>query len=277
MKISKLGKILAIVSVATTLSLALSGCSNVASKEVAAKTFMDAVCPYHVFADKWENKTLNQTVKSYKKYFKNAAERTRTGWEVLSNPEHKWPMAINGEIQLLAEEFKAVTLVLEQTQSMTNMKQLRNLNWPEVRSEAEAEISDEKITSVLSIESDLVAACSKHLGVSGSKPKKDKKDSVDKPKKTKAPETQIEYVEIPNIVGVIRDGEVRGWLQRNGYKIAFLLESTGFNSLKSCMMSGKNMILRQEPAAGTLVANSAQTTLRGTVDCETIPKNEFQD
>ena len=87
----------------------------------------------------------------------------------------------------------------------------------------------------------------------------------------------VEKVKVPNIVGVIRDGEVPGWLYRNGYKFVFLLESTGFNSLKSCMMSGKNMILKQEPAAGTLVANSVQTVLRGIVDCETIPKNEFQD
>ena len=101
-------------------------------------------------------------------------------------------------------------------------------------------------------------------------------DAANSPKPTQS-SPSVEKVKVPNIVGVIRDGEVRGWLQQNGYKIAFLLESTGFNSLKSCMMSGKNMILKQEPAAGTLVANSAQTVLRGTVDCETIPKNEFQD
>lgn len=261
----KLQKTLAIAVVSAVLSLCLSGCSSSASKEVAAQAFMDAICPYNVFLDK--NKTVKQTVKSFKKYYRNASEKTAIAWDGLSSTEINWPMSIRGEIQLLAEDYKALTLVLEQTQSVTKLRQFEKLDWPELRSASESEAGAEKIKSTLGLESDLMTACNEYLGVANPKPKQDKKEPGDKPKKTKAPEPEIDYVEMPNIVGAI-DGEAKRWLFQNGYKFVFDVKSTGFNPKISCLMSGRNLVLEQRPAAGTQVVNGFSTRLTAVVQCE---------
>ena len=78
---------------------------------------------------------------------------------------------------------------------------------------------------------------------------------------------QVEQVEMPNLVGAA-DGEAKNWLFSNGYKFATTLKSTGFNPKTSCMMSGRNVILGQSIAAGSIVNNDSSTMVWLTVDCE---------
>lgn len=78
---------------------------------------------------------------------------------------------------------------------------------------------------------------------------------------------QLEQVEMPNLVGAT-DGEAKNWLFSNGYKFATILKSTGFNPKTSCMMSGRNIVLDQSIAAGSIVNNDSSTMVSLTVDCE---------
>jgi hypothetical protein len=84
---------------------------------------------------------------------------------------------------------------------------------------------------------------------------------------TEPSQPQVEYVQVPNIVGAI-DGGVRNWLTRNGYEFGFEVKSTGFNAKLSCLMSGENYVIEQSPAAGTQVENNIGTRLTAYVECE---------
>lgn len=92
------------------------------------------------------------------------------------------------------------------------------------------------------------------------------KDNANSPKPTQS-SPSIEYVKVPNIVGAL-DGEAKTWLFFNGYDFSFNVKSTGFNPKLSCLMSGKNYIIEQSPAAGTEVENSFSTSLTAYVECE---------
>ena len=77
----------------------------------------------------------------------------------------------------------------------------------------------------------------------------------------------VKTVSVPNMLGS-RDGAARSWLQSHGYKFTLDLRNIGGNPKQSCMMSGKNTILRQSPAPGARVANAPKTWLFIYVDCE---------
>lgn len=77
----------------------------------------------------------------------------------------------------------------------------------------------------------------------------------------------VQTVNMPRLVGAL-DGTAKQWLFSNGYKFSFDVKSTGFNPKLSCMMSGRNVILSQQPAAGTVVANAFSTRVTVTVNCE---------
>jgi len=77
----------------------------------------------------------------------------------------------------------------------------------------------------------------------------------------------VQYVEVPNIVGVL-DGQAKTWLFQNGYGFSFDVKSTGFNPRISCLMSGTNLVLEQSPPAGSLAANNSSTRLTAFVSCE---------
>jgi hypothetical protein len=76
----------------------------------------------------------------------------------------------------------------------------------------------------------------------------------------------VSYKNVPRMIGG-RDGDARSWLQRNGYKFTLNIRNIGYNPIVSCMMSGNNLILKQSPAPGTRVVNSAKTILAVFVDC----------
>jgi len=78
--------------------------------------------------------------------------------------------------------------------------------------------------------------------------------------------TTDENVEVPNIVGSI-DGAIESQLSSNGYKFWFIPKSTGFNPKLSCMLSGQNYIVDQDPKAGTIVRNASGTQLVAFVNC----------
>ena len=77
----------------------------------------------------------------------------------------------------------------------------------------------------------------------------------------------VETVPVPNFIGQI-DGQVSGWLIRNGYKVRSSIKSTGFNPKISCLMAGDNQIVDQSPAPGTEVENTSATSIDIFVDCE---------
>jgi hypothetical protein len=77
----------------------------------------------------------------------------------------------------------------------------------------------------------------------------------------------VEQVSMPDLVGSI-DGNARNWLRSNGYDFNFDIKSTGFNAQISCLMSGDNYIVAQEPSAGSAVENSFSTSVVVYVDCE---------
>jgi hypothetical protein len=75
-------------------------------------------------------------------------------------------------------------------------------------------------------------------------------------------------VSMPNLVGAI-DGNLNWWLSTHGFKFKVgQPQSTGFNPKISCLMSGKNVVLRQSPARGALVTNSSSTRVTIWVNCE---------
>ena len=77
----------------------------------------------------------------------------------------------------------------------------------------------------------------------------------------------IEQVSMPNLVGSI-DGNARNWLRNNGYDFSFDIQSTGYNAQTSCLISGNNYIVGQQPSAGSTVENSFSTSVIVYVDCE---------
>jgi hypothetical protein len=88
--------------------------------------------------------------------------------------------------------------------------------------------------------------------------------SVEEPEN---PAPTVETVQVPDIIGGI-DGDVETWLFQNGYKFVFDVKSTGFNPKLSCLLSGNNLILDQNPRAGTQVNNTTATRLTAVVNCE---------
>jgi hypothetical protein len=81
------------------------------------------------------------------------------------------------------------------------------------------------------------------------------------------PAPTVETVQVPDIIGGV-DGDVETWLFQNGYKFIFDVKSTGFNPKLSCLLSGNNLILDQNPRAGTQVNNTTATRLTAFVNCE---------
>ena len=81
------------------------------------------------------------------------------------------------------------------------------------------------------------------------------------------PAPPVETVQVPDIIGGV-DGDVETWLFQNGYKFVFDVKSTGFNPKLSCLLSGNNLILDQNPRAGTQVNNTTATRLTAFVNCE---------
>jgi hypothetical protein len=78
---------------------------------------------------------------------------------------------------------------------------------------------------------------------------------------------KVEIVNMPRLLGVL-DGQAKDWLFFNGYKFSYQVDSTGWNPKLSCLMSGKNVILRQNPQPGTQVENSFNTKVTVQVNCE---------
>jgi hypothetical protein len=253
------------VSLAALISLSLTGCNTEEQKAIAGEAFLDAVCPYNMFIDKWEDKNVKQNVKSVKRFYKEALNASTNAWQVLSNPEITWPSSVRDEIELLATSYKIESMALQQTQSMTKMKQLRKWKWPE--EEAFLEGSGERIRTALSLELDPISSCKEHLGISSVKQKKDKTKNKQKTKPAKPSQPQVQLVEVPDITGGI-DGQVRTWLRNNGYKFSYDIKSTGFNPKISCLTSGRNLIVGQDPAPGSQVKNTSSTWLRAYVECE---------
>ncbi len=74
-------------------------------------------------------------------------------------------------------------------------------------------------------------------------------------------------VKMPKIIGWV-DGQVSWKLAAHGYKFSVAMPtSTGFAPLNSCLMSKKNLVLRQTPVAGSSVVNTPLTVVRMWVDC----------
>lgn len=78
----------------------------------------------------------------------------------------------------------------------------------------------------------------------------------------------IQYVRMPSLIGIM-DGQLRWQLSTKGYKFTVALTKSypGFNTKLSCLMSGRNFITRQNPAAGLTVANTSATTVTVWVNC----------
>lgn len=78
----------------------------------------------------------------------------------------------------------------------------------------------------------------------------------------------VQTVKMPKIVGGI-DGQVPWWLTTHGYKFRVMTypHNIGFAPVISCMMSKRNLVLRQYPAAGTIVENSTNTQVEMWVNC----------
>jgi hypothetical protein len=75
-------------------------------------------------------------------------------------------------------------------------------------------------------------------------------------------------VAMPNLVGAI-DGNLNWWLSTHGYKFRVgQPQNTGYNAKISCLMSGKNVVLKQSPARGTMVPNSSSTRITIWVNCQ---------
>ena len=78
----------------------------------------------------------------------------------------------------------------------------------------------------------------------------------------------VQLVKMPSLIGII-DGQLRWQLSTKGYKFSVAMTKSypGFNTKLSCLMSGRNYIVRQSPASGSAVPNSTSTLVTVWVSC----------
>jgi hypothetical protein len=75
-------------------------------------------------------------------------------------------------------------------------------------------------------------------------------------------------IRMPSLLGMV-DGQLRWQLSTKGYKFSVAMTKSypGYNTKLSCLMSGRNYIVKQSPAVGSTVANSTSTVVTVWVNC----------